>query len=271
MNYLHLHTWNGDNSKNVPILALHGFTGSGLDFECFTYPTSSLLSWYAPDLMGHGQTPISKDPNDYLIDAHISYLDSLTELIQKPLILLGYSMGGRLALKYALERPHIIKHLILVSSTPGILDHHERLKRQYADDDLALKILNEGIPNFIQFWQEQDLIKSQKNITSSIYQPMLNRKLNNNPLGLANSLRKMSTGIMEPLWHRLSEIKFPVTLLTGENDLKFTQIAQQMNLLIPHAIHFSLPNSGHAAIWENPESFLKILSLNNPNFVEFAR
>lgn len=161
MNYLHLHTWHGEHRNLTPILALHGFTGSGLDFECFTSFTSSQFSWYAPDLMGHGKTRISSNPRDYLLDAHVHFLDLASEQIAKPFILLGYSMGGRLALKYALERPHFIKQLILISSTPGILDNHERILRQQSDELLASKILTEGVPNFIDFWQEQDLIKSQ--------------------------------------------------------------------------------------------------------------
>lgn len=260
MNYLHLHSWNGKDSQSVPILALHGFTGSGLDFECFTYNTLQNFSWFAPDLMGHGQTPISENERDYSFDAHIDYLDLISKQLKKPFILLGYSMGGRLALKYALERPHNLKHLILASGTPGIIDRDERLQRQQADEALASKILSEGVHNFINFWQEQDIIRSQKNIPLSIYEPLLKRKFANNALGLANSLRKMGTGSMESLWHQLCEIEIPVTLITGEKDLKFTQIAEQMSLYLRNASHIIFPNIGHAAIWENPDYFIKILN-----------
>lgn len=259
MKYLHLHTWPSEHSNTTPILALHGFTGSGLDFECFIPTTSARFSWYAPDLMGHGQTPISKNPLDYQFNAHLHYLDLISEQISQPFILLGYSMGGRLALKYALERPHLIKQLILISSTPGILDNHERSLRQHTDELLAAKILTEGVAHFIEFWQEQDLIRSQKNIPSSIYQPMLKRKFRNNALGLANSLKNMGTGSMTPLWNRLHEIKFPVTLITGENDTKFTRIAHEIKHHVGHAEHEMIPNAGHEAIWAQNSSVMAAL------------
>lgn len=263
MSSLHLLTWDGGSTHATPILALHGFTGSGLDFKCFVHNTQQHLSWYAPDLMGHGQTPVSKHLDDYSFSAHIRYLDLIAEKIGKPFILLGYSMGGRLALKYALERPHSISKLILVSSSPGILDNYERTLRQQTDEALATKILEEGVHNFLMFWQEQPLIKSsQNNIPESIHKPILARKFKNNALGLANSLKKMGTGTMESLWNRLSEIDFPLTMITGENDKKFLEIAQQINLIVPNAIHETIPNVGHAAIWENPEMFTSLLIRN---------
>lgn len=264
MSVLHLHSWHGRYTHTTPILALHGFTGSGLDFEYFAQNTQEHFSWYAPDLMGHGQTPISKNLDDYSFSAHVGYLDLIADQIGKPFILLGYSMGGRLALKYALERPHFISKFILVSSTPGILDNYERNLRLITDEALATKIIEVGIHDFLLFWQKQSIIKSQKNIPHSIYQPMQTRKFQNNPLGLANSLKEMGTGRMHPLWNRLSEIKFPLTIITGENDKKFSQIAQQIHLILPHAIHETFPNVGHAAIWEKPEIFTALLSKITP-------
>lgn len=261
MSSLHLNTWNGSTLNTTPILALHGFTGCGLDFEYFTHNTHQNLSWYAPDLMGHGQTLVSENLDDYSFSAHVQYLDFIAEQIGSPFILLGYSMGGRLALKYALERPHFIKKLILVGSTPGILDNHERQLRQEMDLALASKILDEGVNNFMMFWQEQPLIKSsQNNIPESIHKPILTRKFQNNALGLANSLKQMGTGTMESLWNRLTEINFPLTMITGENDKKFLQIAQQINLILPHAIHKVIPKTGHATIWENPVTFMSLIN-----------
>ncbi|PWU06427.1 MAG: 2-succinyl-6-hydroxy-2,4-cyclohexadiene-1-carboxylate synthase [Verrucomicrobia bacterium] len=266
MHNLHVTTWNQNHPFTTPILALHGFTGSGLDFECFTQKTLNYFSWYAPDLLGHGKSPIPHKLNDYSLESHIHYLDKITLNLPtgSPWVLLGYSMGGRLALKYALERPQNIKHLILISSTPGILDNHERLLRQQTDNLLDAKILGEGVANFINFWQELPIIQSQKNIPPSIREPLLKRKFNNHPLGLANSLLKMGTGQMLPLWNRLSEIKFPITLITGEKDFKFTEIAHQMKHNIPHLEHHIIPNTGHAAIWEHPISLMNLLILN-PN------
>lgn len=59
----------------------------------------------------------------------------------------------------------------------------------------------------------------------------------------------MGTGSMQPLWPRLHEIKFPVTLITGENDVKFTKIAHEIKHYVKNAEHKIIPNAGHEAIW----------------------
>lgn len=259
MSRLHLNRWGGRGTSRASILALHGFTGSGFDFECFVKGTCGIFSWNAPDLMGHGKTLISRDPLDYTVSAHIKYLDAVVEEIGAPFVLLGYSMGGRLALRYALERPEFISDLILVGVTPGIIDAKERRLRKEADEVWASKILNKGVDNFLKDWQEQPLIQTQKKIPDSIREPMFERKLQNTALGLANSLKGMSSGIMDPLWERLNEIKFPITVITGGDDKKFTEIARQIRTIIPSAVHAIIPEAGHAAIWEQQECFIELL------------
>lgn len=251
----------GGGQSTTPLLALHGFTGCALDFYFFSQHTSDLLSWWAPDLIGHGKSPAPEDIAAYTTSAHIHYLDQIAEKIGEPFILLGYSMGGRLALQYALERPELISKLILVGTTPGIIDPKERKSRMQNDEALALSILSDGIEIFLKKWQEQPLIKTQSNIPHSLYKDMLLRKHQNTPLGLANSLRAMGTGSMQPLWNKLNYLKCPVTLLTGETDSKFFEIAKQMKNSAPSMAHEVIPSAGHAAIWENPNYFNSFLKL----------
>lgn len=265
MQHLNFYRWGGEGRKTVPILALHGFTGSGLDFEPLAQNMLNELSWCAPDLMGHGKSPVSEDLNDYTLSAHIKYLDEIVKstdfLSSSPFVLLGYSMGGRLALRYALERPELVGKLILVGATPGIENPEERKLRQQNDEALAQSVIAEGVDNFLRKWQAQPIIKTQENIPEPLRSPMMERRLQNHPIGLTNTLRVMGTGMMEPLWDRLGEIKCPVTLITGETDQRFYQIAEQMTKLIPRVTHKVIPKAGHAAIWENFDYFASLLKL----------
>ncbi len=253
-------------STTIPILALHGFTGSGLDFECFVEDTADQFTWWLPDLMGHGDSPVTENIDDYTISAHIRHLDEIAESIACPFVLLGYSMGGRLALSYALERPELINHLILVGTTPGIENPDERKSRQQSDEALANSIITGGVKSFLKTWHKQPIIKTQENIPDFLRTNMMKRRRQNNPLGLANTLRAMGTGVMQPLWNRLTEIKCPVTLITGEMDNKFCNIAKQMKKQAPAMTHEIIPNAGHAAIWENIDSFVNLMISKNVSY-----
>lgn len=255
MQELKIHKWNGGDRKTTPILALHGFTGSGLDFECFAKDTEDFLSWWAPDLMGHGGAPVSEDLEKYTIAGHIGYLDAIAGDIGEPFVLLGYSMGGRLGLSYALERPELVTGLILVGASPGILDPEELRLRRESDRVLAESVIEEGVERFLKKWQEQPIIKTQKKIPDWLRKPMMERRMGNNALGLANSLRGMGTGVMEPLWGRLGELRCPVTLITGETDEKYCEIAGDMRKLNASIKHEVIQGAGHAAIWEKVDYF----------------
>lgn len=256
---LNFHKWNGRSRKAAPILALHGFTGSGLDFQCIAESTSDFYSWWAPDLMGHGGSPAPEDASAYTVSSHINYLDKIVKNIDGPFILLGYSMGGRLALRYALDRPELVNKLILVGATPGIIDFEERRLRRENDEKLAERIITVGVEQFLNEWQSQPLIRTQSNIPDLLHKAMLERRRRNVPLGLANSLQSMGTGEMENLWNNLENIKCPVTLITGETDRKFFDIAVQMKNKVPSFIHEIIPRAGHAAIWENLDYFIALL------------
>lgn len=263
MQHLHFYKWGGGRHKAIPILALHGFTGSGLDFECFVENTADQFTWWVPDLMGHGDSPVTENVDDYTVSAHIEYLDKIAKDIGSRFMLLGYSMGGRLALRYALQRPELISHLILVGATPGIENPEERKLRQQSDEALADTIMKEGVKRFLKTWNEQPIIKTQENIPDFLRTSMMKRRHQNNPLGLANTLRAMGTGTMEPLWGRLNEIKCPVTLITGEMDNKFCEIIKQMQKQVPAISHKIIPKAGHAAIWEDMNSFINLISSSN--------
>lgn len=233
-------------------MALHGFTGNGLDFECFAREDSS-YSWWVPDLMGHGKSLGigEKGIGDYTFSAHIDYLDRIADQIGEAFVLLGYSMGGRLALNYAIERPERVKRLILVGVNPGIEDDSERELRRRSDEDLAESIIRDGVRTFLERWQSQPLIRSQRNIVDAVREGMFARRLENSAVGLANSLRGMGLGMMKSLWRRLGEIQCPAELITGELDGQFCEIARRMVMVMPDIVHRIVLNVGHAAIWEN--------------------
>lgn len=239
------------------LVLLHGFTGSAENwlplFPQLAAPRRRLL---ALDMLGHGLSSSPTDPMRYTME-HCQH-DILAVLyklgvIPGEAVLLGYSMGGRIALGTALARK--FRGLILESASPGLVDPADRAQRQQSDSILADRIELEGVPAFITWWEQIPLFASQRNLPPDKQAALHAQRLRNNAQGLANSLRGVGTGVQPALHGRLSELTCPTLLLTGSLDQKFCQIAQEMLSQLPQAQHTIVPDAGHTIHLEQPEIF----------------
>jgi 2-succinyl-6-hydroxy-2,4-cyclohexadiene-1-carboxylate synthase len=159
-------------------------------------------------------------------------------------------MGGRIALHTALTLgPSVVTRLVLVGASPGLADPGERAKRRAADDALADRIETLEIEAFAREWGSQPLFEGQpERVAAAAYAD----RLRNTPQGLAAALRGLGTGVMEPLWDRLGELRIPVTLIVGERDTKFRGIAEAMRERLPNAELVVVESAGHAVQLESP-------------------
>ena len=224
------------------LLLLHGFTQTGRSWE----PVRRRATRYralAPDLRGHGASA-ARRPVDF--DAVTADLDAL---VPDGAVLAGYSMGGRIALRYALARPGRVARLVLVGASPGIADPAERAARRAADEALADRIEAIGVARFTHEWAALPLFAGQSPGIAALAQA---ERLRQTPAGLAAALRGLGTGAMEPLWDRLAGLSVPVTLVVGERDAKFRAIAARMAAALPDAELVTVPGAGHAAHLEAP-------------------
>ena len=242
------------------ILALHGFTGSGLDFNPIIKNLNSNIHWITPNLPGHGPHPKISPNSPYSFNNTIDDLYSLTRNYPQ-ITLLGYSMGARIALLYALKYISQISSLILISPNPGITDINERKQRKQWDDSTADSILNQPLEQFIHHWQNNPLIETQKSIPKEISNSLLENKRLSNPQGLSLSMRFLGTGSMPSQWDSLHQITCPTFLITGEKDTRYEAIAHSMKEKIPHASNYSIPDAGHAPHLENLSHYTQLIEL----------
>jgi 2-succinyl-6-hydroxy-2,4-cyclohexadiene-1-carboxylate synthase len=162
-------------------------------------------------------------------------------------IYVGYSMGGRLCLRLALDRPDVVRALVLVSASPGLRRPAERAARVASDEALARDIERDGVDAFLEHWLAQPMFASVRPEHSGVED---RRRLR--PEYLAACLRVLGTGAMEPLWERLAELTMPVLLVSGRDDPKFDAIAAEMCVTIGSgAEHVRVPG-GHAVLLERP-------------------
>lgn len=236
------------------VIIIHGFTGSADAMA----PLVDRLDGYrciTVDLVGHGRSPSPIDLAPYSVEAMAASVAGLAAGAgDGPCHLVGYSMGGRVALALADAYPEICRSLTLISATAGIVNASERTQRRQSDQALADRIDQQGLPHFVEHWMALPMWDTLRaNLSSAAWQASIDQRLRSDAAGLANSLRAAGTGAMEPLWDRLGALDVPTLLMCGELDAKFVTIGHEMDSLLPDSELVVLACAGHAAHLEAPD------------------
>lgn len=239
-----------------PIVLLHGFTGSVASWHSLLEKLSENYQVIVIDILGQGKSDKPMNVTAYQMESIASDIAELIQISPTQINLLGYSMGGRLALYIALKYPELIKSLILESSSPGLASEIERDERRKNDNELADKIEQNGMEWFVDYWEKLPLWKSQLKLSFGVLQAQRDQRLQNDPLGLANSLRGMGTGVQPNLWGELENLKMPVQLIVGEEDTKFVAINQQMHQQLADSQLAIIPDAGHTVHLEQADLFV---------------
>ena len=224
---------------------LHGFTQTKESWLPVVDSLHVAIEATVLDAPGHGESSVQGR-------TLAQSADDIAESM-KPGILVGYSMGARMALHTALLHPQLVQALVLVSGTPGLREPAERSARIEADEKLANRIEEIGITQFIPEWLSNPMFRG---LTAEFADAK--RRCMNSEKGLADSLRYAGTGTQEPLWNQLQTLNIPVLLITGAHDEKFTEIARQMASEIPNCEHRIMAEVGHTCHLEDIQSFVDI-------------
>jgi len=246
--------------RGPPLLVLHGFTGSVRAWAEVRPALAGFARAILVDAIGHGRSAAPPDPERYTMNWSTRDLTALLDALEiDTLDTLGYSMGGRAALHFAMHAPERVSRLILESASPGIEDDAERGKRAEADNALANRIMRAGIEAFVADWERQPLLQPAQHVSAATRADQRVQRLANNPLGLANSLRGMGAGQQAPLWANLPQLRQPVHLIVGEHDARYRQIAERMQSLLPRAELAVVPAAGHTVHLDQPAQFVRLV------------
>lgn len=258
---LSVHEWNvGSAADADPLVLLHGFTGSGRSWDqavaLLSYPGRVL----APDLPGHGRSYFDQGKQPCTMETFAAALDDAFDTLGvSRAVLAGYSMGGRVALHYAIARTLRLSRLVLESASAGIAATEERESRVRADEDLASYVLAEGMERFVDRWERTPVLAGLTRLPETERARLRELRLANPPEGLAASLRGMGTGAQAFLGPRLEDIAVPTLVVAGADDAKFSAIAKTLAANIPNSTLAILPNVGHTPHLEAPAQWADVV------------
>ncbi|MCW5316710.1 2-succinyl-6-hydroxy-2,4-cyclohexadiene-1-carboxylate synthase [Nostoc sp. KVJ3] len=248
------------NGNKPIIIFLHGFMGNIHEFDEAIKLLAEDFSYLTLDLPGHGKTEVLGGDEYYRMEPTAqAIINLLDELKIDKCYLIGYSMGGRLALYLTLHFPeHFIK-VVLESASPGLATEAERLERVRRDTQIAKKlsrsIIKTDFAAFLANWYNQPIFGYIKNHPE--YNRMIESRLQNNPQQLDKSLRFMGNGCQPSLWDKLQGNKISILLLAGEYDEKFISINKQIAELCEFAQLKIISNAGHNIHFENTLAFVE--------------
>jgi 2-succinyl-6-hydroxy-2,4-cyclohexadiene-1-carboxylate synthase len=244
--------------KGSPLLLIHGFTGNRDAWSHLRPLLGERYRVLAPDLPGHGESPISADTTFHgAVDQLLALLDA-TGLERVDVA--GYSLGARVGLALALRAPHRVSRLVLESGSPGLRQRRERGERRRDDAALAEVIERDGLEAFVRHWEALPLFDGLRKLPEPLKAELHERRLAHRPEALAGSLRALSLGAQPSYWARLWTVRTPTLLLTGGRDEKFTGIARAMAAEMPLVWGHVFPGAGHAPHLESPEEWAQEVS-----------
>jgi len=242
--------------RGEPLLLLHGFTGSARTWGSVLPALGEGFRTVAVDLIGHGASDSPAEAARYVMERCTEDLACLLDrLAIERAHVLGYSMGARVALAFALARGERVRRLVLESGSPGLQDPAERAARAAHDRALAAGIERDGVPLFVDAWMAQPFFATQRRLPATLLDEARRQRLACSAVGLANSLRGMGTGAQPPLWNRLDGLAVPTLLVAGDEDSKFRILARRMAERLPDARVTVIAGAGHNTHLEQPAAF----------------
>lgn len=248
------------NNDKPTLIMLHGFISDHTTFHLVEDKIINHdINIIEVDLPGHGQDK-SRIDVEWSMDFIVQQLLEIIEHYKlKRVFLHGYSMGGRVALSFAIQHPHVLNGLILESASPGIHDNDEKQKRIDVDKNRAQLITKIGVTKFVNEWEQLPLFNSQNELTSEERKRIRKMRLSQSAERLSKSLIDYGTGSQPSYWTMLDDLQTPVCIIVGSEDEKFINIGSKMNKCFKNSELHIVKEAGHTIHVEQPIKFDTII------------
>lgn len=233
-----------------PLVLLHGFLGRPSHFASVRAHLGPPGTIVAPPLPGHGPTGDTTARGDW-DDA----VNALSAHVPEGAVVCGYSLGARLALGLSRRRLDLAG-LVLVSGHPGLDSSSARGDRALEDAARARALEEGGLPAFADAWGREPIVQLFAANEADRAARAIARREHTVP-GIAWSLRATGLGAMPALDGVLGTRPYPVRMITGEHDPKFTAIARDR--AAPTVTAQVAPGAGHDVCLDAPAFVAAVL------------
>jgi 2-succinyl-6-hydroxy-2,4-cyclohexadiene-1-carboxylate synthase len=255
---LHVDADAGLDTGRPVLILLHGLNMDSAMWDPVRDDLRHIGQTATVDLLGHGASPAPPEPEAYTFAAYLAYCEEiLARLALTSAWWVGFSMGGWIVQRLALERPHLVQGLVLAATHPGMDEKKARAKRREEDLALADGTERNGMDWFFdrfyaRFPETMALPEAELAALRAL-------RTQNPAIGIANSLRAMGTGLQEPVWDRLNEISVPALVVCGDKDQRNFAAAPRMAALVPRSRLEIIPEAGHALFRQRPREFAQAM------------
>lgn len=215
--------------------ALSGFLGLPQDWD--------FLAW---------KNLVGIDPSTFAMDSLLGWANQFNDWIQiqksEQNLLIGYSLGGRLALHALIDRPSLWRAAVIVSAHAGLTDAKAREERQKLDAMWAGRFCNELWSELMEAWNSREVFAGDSYRFSREEDAYQRHQL-------AHLLNEGSLGRQDDLRGNIAELKVPILWITGSEDTCFCEVAQTVYLSHSQSRKVVISGAGHRVPWSQPKVF----------------
>lgn len=242
------------------VICLHGFLGSPASWVRVAAALRGLgATVEAPWLPGHGPEPHHTDARSF--DEVVDRLagDLLGERTSgRRVILIGYSLGGRIALALAARFPERVRAVLAIGASTGLDSEDERARRLAWEAGLVQDLNLRGLEAFVDAWQALPLFETQAMLPAEVLSVQRRARLGHDPSAIAWALSALGTGSMPSLLPRLVKTAVPTLFAVGALDERALEVARRAMGVLPRAEVAVVPGAGHNLLLEAPSTVVDL-------------
>ncbi|QFU20635.1 2-succinyl-6-hydroxy-2,4-cyclohexadiene-1-carboxylate synthase [Shewanella eurypsychrophilus] len=244
----------GDNTKPALVM-LHGFLGDKSDWSDLLRELTQYFYCVCIDLPGHGKSETMTLETSGFVQVANAIQLSLSQLNISKYHLLGYSLGGRIAMHIAKLHYENLLSLNLESAHPGLINNNDKASRLKNDKQWSYKLSTQTIESFLVDWYQQGVFAE---LSTSAIDNLVEKRRDNHPQSLQSIYLPTSLAQQENLWQLPNQVEFVCHYYVGDKDCKFADLAKRWQNVSSIKVH-TIKNAGHNVHLAAPASFCQQL------------